>query len=115
MNNNNNNNDISNNNQSIFVIIINTLNNRNEIVNNINNNNYLKRDTLESNSLIDTAYHFNSTNILSTAILCYNRKQLKVRWIRYVRLRIISPATKWGVSVWRFQVWGIPLYEDTLL
>jgi hypothetical protein len=26
--------------------------------------------------------------------------------VRYIRLTIRKPATKWGVSIWRFQVWG---------
>lgn len=33
--------------------------------------------------------------------------------IRFVRLLIHSPSTKWGSSVWRFQVWGIPSSSTT--
>jgi ABC-type methionine transport system ATPase subunit len=29
--------------------------------------------------------------------------------VRYVRLTILSPATQWGVSIWRFQLWGTEL------
>jgi hypothetical protein len=29
--------------------------------------------------------------------------------VRYVRLEILSPATQWGVSIWRWQLWGIEL------
>ena len=27
--------------------------------------------------------------------------------VRYVRLLIHSPATEWGSSIWRLQIWGI--------
>ena len=37
-----------------------------------------------------------------------NTKRPLTSWIRYIRLFINSPATRWGVSVWRFQVWGLP-------
>ena len=33
----------------------------------------------------------------------------RARRVRYVRLRIHRPATRFGSSIWRLQVWGTPV------
>lgn len=34
--------------------------------------------------------------------------------VRYVRLTIHSPATEWGSSIWRLQIWGYEVPDITV-
>jgi tRNA U34 5-carboxymethylaminomethyl modifying enzyme MnmG/GidA len=50
---------------------------------------------LNGKNVIDIKEHNPEINEVSTDV-----------GVRYVRLLILSPATQWGVSIWRFQLWG---------